>query len=77
MYPVLKEYRKNGLWADSYYVGVAGHVSQEQVVRYVMEQTKEFSSVLPFSYSTFEKSQKMLNIFPMTFDILYVRKQVI
>jgi len=27
MYPVLKKYRKKELWADSYYVGVAGHVS--------------------------------------------------
>ena len=26
------------LWADGYYVGSAGHVSQESVKRYILEQ---------------------------------------
>ena len=26
------------LWARGYYCGTAGHVSQEQVIRYIMEQ---------------------------------------
>lgn len=31
-------YRNKALWARGYYVGTAGHVSQEQVIRYIMEQ---------------------------------------
>ena len=63
MFPILRKYRKDGLWADSYYVGVAGHVSQEQVIKYVMEQTKEFSNVKPFSQRIFDKAQKTLSAF--------------
>ena len=66
-YPVLTKYRKEGLWADSYYVGTAGHVSQEQVVRYIAEQTKDQDldeyGIKPFSYSVFSKSQKTLAVF--------------
>jgi putative transposase len=34
------------LWARGYYCGTAGHVSQEQVIRYIMEQ----DGVTPFNY---------------------------
>ena len=34
------------LWADGYYIGTAGHVSQEQVIRYIMEQEGD----KPFNY---------------------------
>jgi putative transposase len=58
-FPILKKYRRDELWADSYYVGTAGHVSQEQVIRYIAEQTKD-QHLKPFSYSAFDKSQKTL-----------------
>ena len=54
-----KEYREKELWADSYYCGTAGHVSQEQVIRYIAEQNKD-QSLRPFSYSIFDKQQKTL-----------------
>jgi len=66
-YPILTNYRKEGLWADSYYVGTARHVSQEQVVRYISEQTKDHDledyGIKPFSYSVFSKDQKTLTGF--------------
>lgn len=58
-FPILKQYRRDELWADSYYVGTAGHVSQEQVIRYIAEQTKD-QHLKPFSYSIFDKQQKTL-----------------
>ena len=61
-FPILRKFRKYDLWADSYYVGTAGHVSQEQVIRYIAEQNKE-QSLKPFSYSIFEKAQKTLSDF--------------
>lgn len=39
-YATLRKYRQKELWAPSYYCGTAGHVSQEQVARYIMEQTR-------------------------------------
>ena len=38
----------------------AGHVSQEQVIRYIAEQDKALKDVKPFSYSIFDKRQKTL-----------------
>jgi len=35
------------LWAKGYYCGTAGHVSQEQVIRYILEQESEKT---PFNY---------------------------
>ena len=61
-FPILKKFRKDDLWADSYYVGTAGHVSQEQVIRYIAEQNKD-QSLKPFPYSIFEKAQKTLSDF--------------
>lgn len=49
--------RFKSLWADGYYVGTAGHISQEQVMRYIMEQEKEGK---PFKYSTLEKQKQPL-----------------
>ena len=57
--PILRKFRREELWADSYYVGTAGHVSQEQVVRYIAEQTKD-QHLQPFSYSIFDKAQKTI-----------------
>jgi len=61
-FPILKKFRREDLWADSYYVGTAGHISQEQVIRYIAEQNNE-QSLKPFSYSIFEKAQKTLSDF--------------
>jgi putative transposase len=58
-YPILKKFRKDDLWADSYYVGTAGHISQEQVIRYIAEQNGQ-QSLKPFTYSIFQKAQKTL-----------------
>ena len=59
LYDEFKEYRKKELWADSYYCGTAGHVSQEQVIRYIAEQEKD-QKLQPFNYNIFDKTQKTL-----------------
>jgi len=57
-------------WASGYYVGTAGHVSAEQVARYIMEQTKylkehwDLFDIKPFEYDIYEikrKSDKIKN----------------
>ena len=55
-----KEYREKELWADSYYCGTAGHVSEKQMIRYIAEQDKALNTVKPFSYSIFDKEQTTL-----------------
>jgi putative transposase len=40
VFPYLKAQIRDSLWADGYYVGTAGHVSAEQVRRYIDEQNK-------------------------------------
>ena len=60
LYDEFKEYREKELWADSYYCGTAGHVSQEQVIRYIAEQDKQVKNIQPFSYSIFDKEQMTL-----------------
>lgn len=40
VFPYLKQNIRKSLWADGYYCGTAGHVSQEQVKRYIEEQNK-------------------------------------
>lgn len=46
-------------WATGYYCGTAGHVSAEQVARYIMEQTdklkRSFFDVRPFEYDINEE----------------------
>jgi putative transposase len=65
MFQEFKQYREKELWADSYYCGTAGHVSQEQVIRYIAEQEKNLN-VKPFSYSVFSKEQKTLADFSVS-----------
>jgi putative transposase len=36
--------RKGHLWSPSYYIGTAGHVSEETIQRYIQEQEKRNSS---------------------------------
>ena len=58
-------------WATGYYCGTAGHVSAEQVARYITEQTKELNwnlfDIKPFEYDINEvqedKDQKTLDAF--------------
>jgi len=49
LFKEFKEYREKELWANSYYCGTAGHVSQEQVIRYIAEQDKAVKDLKPFS----------------------------
>ena len=55
-YPTLKEY--DNLWARGYYVGSAGHVSQDAVKRYILEQ--QGKDVFEFSiYESPDKQKKI------------------
>jgi|TARA_B100002003_G_C13983971_1_gene475757 putative transposase len=61
-------------WATGYYCGTAGHVSADQVARYIMEQTRELKNnwnlfdIRPFEYDINEvkevdSAQKSLDAF--------------
>jgi putative transposase len=55
-YPTLKEY--DSLWARGYYVGSAGHVSQDAVKRYILEQ--QGKDVFEFNvYGSLDKQSKI------------------
>ncbi len=49
----------DNLWAKGYYIGSAGHVSQEQVKRYIQEQMGKNV----FEYSVFGNPQKKIGDF--------------
>jgi len=61
----------NDFWATGYYCGTAGHVSAEQVARYITEQTKQLKGnwnlfgIKPFEYDIMSTSrdQKTLDAF--------------
>jgi len=55
-YPTLKEY--DSLWARGYYVGSAGHVSQDAVKRYILEQQGKDV----FEFNVFESPNKQSKI---------------
>lgn len=50
--------RFKNLWARGYYCGSAGHVSQEQVKRYILEQEGKS----PFEYDVFNAPRGQLKI---------------
>jgi hypothetical protein len=50
------------LWATGYYCGTAGHVSAEQVARYIMEQTAQL-----------KKNFNLFNLKPFEYDISEVK----
>ena len=50
------------LWARGYYVGTAGHVSQEQIKRYILEQ----SGKDVFNYSVYGAKNKKIGNFVQT-----------
>jgi putative transposase len=43
VFPFLKTIIRKSLWADGYYVSTAGFVSQEQVRKYIDEQSKRLN----------------------------------
>lgn len=51
-------------WATGYYCGTAGHVSAEQVARYIAEQTKEL-----------KKNWSLFDIKPFEYDINEIKKE--
>ena len=75
MYASIRNTRNtDDFWATGYYCGTAGHVSAEQVARYITEQTRELKKnwslfdMKPFEYDINEakgidKSQATLDAF--------------
>jgi len=53
-FPRLRWVNPGCLWASSCYVGTAGHVSQEQVMRYIVEQEREKA----FNYDIFSGAER-------------------
>ena len=51
-------------WATGYYCGTAGHVSAEQVARYITEQTKNL-----------KKNWNLFDIKPFEYDINEVKQE--
>jgi putative transposase len=43
VFPFLRTIIRNSLWADGYYVSTAGYISQDQVRRYIGEQSKRLN----------------------------------
>ena len=74
-YSIIREVRETpDFWATGYYCGTAGHVSANQVARYILEQTARLKKnwnlfdVQPFEYDindvkVEDKSQLKLNAF--------------
>ena len=76
-YAIIRETREtDDFWATGYYCGTAGHVSADQVARYILEQTQKLKKnwnlfdVKPFEYDINDvkmedKSQTKLDAFGM------------
>ena len=74
-YSIIRQTREtDDFWAMGYYCGTAGHVSADQVARYIMEQTKKLKDnwnlfdIQPFEYDIndvklIDKSQLQLDAF--------------
>ncbi|MEK9194815.1 MAG: IS200/IS605 family transposase [Patescibacteria group bacterium] len=72
-FAIIRETRDTpDFWATGYYCGTAGHVSADQVARYIMEQTKELKKnwnlfdIKPFEYDI--NDMKRENIFQRKLD---------
>lgn len=64
-YSIIRDARTtNDFWATGYYCGTAGHVSAEQVARYIIEQTKEL-----------RKNWNLFDIKPFEYDISEIKKE--
>lgn len=59
IFPFLKTIIKKSLWADGYYVSTAGYVSQEQVRRYIDEQSRRLG--LRFEKEIDQETKKEIN----------------
>ena len=58
-YSIIRQTRSDkSFWATGYYCGTAGHVSANQVARYILEQTKEL-----------KRNFKLFDIKPFEYDI--------
>lgn len=58
-FAIIRQTREtDDFWATGYYCGTAGHVSADQVARYIMEQTKEL-----------KKNWNLFDIKPFEYDI--------
>ena len=75
-YSIIRDMRStDDFWASGYYVGTAGHITAENVARYIAEQNKKLEGkwhlfdLEPFEYDVFDgelrvsKSQKRLSCF--------------
>ena len=64
-FAIIRETRDTpDFWATGYYCGTAGHVSADQVARYIMEQTKEL-----------KKNWNLFDIKPFEYDINEVKRE--
>lgn len=59
IFPFLKTIIRDSLWADGYYVSTAGYISQDQVRRYIAEQSKRLH--LRFDKELDEDTKKELD----------------
>ena len=63
-YAIIRDTRNDeSFWATGYYCGTAGHVSADQVARYIMEQTSEL-----------KKNWNLFDIKPFEYDINEVKE---
>jgi putative transposase len=64
-YSIIRQTRETSdFWATGYYCGTAGHVSADQVTRYIMEQTRNLN-----------KNWKLYDIKPFEYDINEVKRE--
>ena len=64
-FAIIRETRDTpDFWATGYYCGTAGHVSADQVARYIMEQTKEL-----------KKNWNLFDVKPFEYDINEVKRE--
>jgi len=64
-YAIIHQTRENNdFWATGYYCGTAGHVSADQVARYILEQTQKL-----------KKNWNLFNIKPFEYDINDVKEE--
>ena len=64
-YAIIRQTRTtDDFWATGYYCGTAGHVSADQVARYILEQTKQL-----------KKNWNLFDIKPFEYDINNVKTE--
>ena len=64
-YAIIRQTREtDDFWATGYYCGTAGHVSADQVARYILEQTQKL-----------KKNWNLFDLQPFEYDINDVKKE--